>query len=190
MTAAEPGCQPSARSMRSSVRTVGVFCTSLSRTFASVLGLGKPRRAASCLVMRSCSSRVSTKCISRGTPLAGAVIDRTLPQLARYIGSIFIVADLCPTARLGSWHENTDDLVRNERDHGAVARGRCCGPYGSAAAVHHRGHGDRRVAPATSAPPSARTAPGLPTTADIAATSTAAVWQMGLRAGVGGAATT
>jgi hypothetical protein len=34
-------------------------------------GVGKPRRAASCLVIRGCCSRVSTTCISRGTRWPG-----------------------------------------------------------------------------------------------------------------------
>lgn len=91
-TGADPGCQPSARSMRSSVRTVGVFCTSRSRTLASVLGLGKPRRAASCLLICSCSSRAAKKCVSRRTPLVGNVIARTLSHGVREVGSAFGVS--------------------------------------------------------------------------------------------------
>ena len=53
-TAAEPGCQPSVRSMRSRVRTRGVFWVTRLRIFAKVSGSGKPRRTASSLVIRSC----------------------------------------------------------------------------------------------------------------------------------------
>jgi len=86
VTAADPGCQPSARSIRSRVRTVGVVWSSLSRTLARVLGLGKPRRAACCLDSCSCANLASTKSISRETP-AGAVMFRTIPQCMQEVGT-------------------------------------------------------------------------------------------------------